>query len=252
MNMDIKTVQPAEAKFDDDAGTVTAVFAKMNVVDLDGDVTLPGFFGTQDVAIADAHDRAKLVGRGTIREDGDTAVFDGKFFLETIKGREAYLTTKAMGDLQEWSYGFYIKNGGARLGTLDGRDVRFLQPLENGDAGVKVAEVSPVLVGAGIGTHTVSMKAEGLRFVEQAEQVAQAAEMLFTRATEIHDMRAEKGKQLGDDAVARLLNVKTRLEAVATMMSDLTSPPDPVDTSTLGFGSAIDTLHESQQLLGGR
>ena len=222
MEMEYKISRPSEIKFDDDAGTVVAVFATMNVKDSDGDVTLRGFFGTQNVAIAESHDRAKLVGKGRIFEDRDTAVLEGKYFLETIQGRESYLPAKAMGDLQEWSYGFYIEDGGAKRGIHDGEAVRFLTPKEDGSPGVRVAEVSTVLVGAGVGTRTASLKSEDrLRFVEQAEQVAKAVEMLVVRATEIVELRNEKDQTMGAEAVAKLIDAKIRIESASTMLGDL-------------------------------
>ena len=39
-------------------------------------------------------------------------VFDGGFFLETDAGLEAYKTVKAMGTLQEWSWGFRVVDAG--------------------------------------------------------------------------------------------------------------------------------------------
>jgi hypothetical protein len=253
---EVKSLSPSEVKFDDDAGTVTARFATLNVKDHDGDVTLPGFFGKQAVAIAWAHDRSRLVGKGVIREDGDAAYFDGKFFLDTFDGKQAYLTTKAMGDLQEWSYGFHLKRDGYKMGTFDGSQVRLLTPTPDGQPGAKVAEVSPVLLGAGLGTATVGIKSHsGLRFVDQAELVAQQAELLFSRAEEIAAMRAEKGKSLGDEAVARLLNVKSRLESAAIMLSDLAiEQPTDVDvtdpTGTLLLAGVRRTLDRSHTLLG--
>ncbi len=155
----IKAVQATDVKFDDAKGTVTAVIATLGVVDKDGDVTLPGFFGEQDTAIVWAHDRSHLIGKGRIFEDGDEAKFDGAFFLDTIEGREKYLTTKAMGTLQEWSYGFRLKEGGYSFGDHDGRQVRYLQPNPvDKSPGTDVDEVSPVLVGAGEGTRTLAMK----------------------------------------------------------------------------------------------
>lgn len=244
----IKGFVPTEFKFDDDAGTVTAVFARFNVKDADRDVTLPGYFGKQEVAIADSHDRTKIVGRGSITEQTDVAVLAGKYFLETVKGKEAYLTTKAMGDLQEWSYGYRILEGGSKLGTFKGDDVRFLQPKDDGTPGVDVHEVSTVLRGAGVGTRTTSIKSQGLRFVDQAEQVATAAELLFTRAEEIKQMRAEKGSTLGDEALARLVVVKTRLQNVATMLTDLTY--EPVVDHSLLLMSARRTLARSIEYIG--
>ena len=255
MNLETKTVHPAEVKFDDEAGSVRAVFATLNVKDSDGDVTLPGFFGDQKVAIAESHDRSKLVGKGRIYESGDTVVMEGKYFLETIQGEQSYLTAKAMGDLQEWSYGFYIEKGGVRNGMHNDEAVRFLTPKEDGTPGAMVAEVSTVLVGAGVGTHTASIKSsqEGSRFVEQAETVAKAAEMLLIRATEIRDMRAEKGKGLGDEAVAKLLTLQERFFAVAEMFGGL-APSEPHPHSKLRLQHMVDqaeaTLAESLQLIG--
>lgn len=250
LEMTTKEFAPTEFKFDDAKGTITAVFARLNVKDSDGDVTLPGFFGTQEVAIAAAHDRSKIGGRGTISEQGDTARFKGQYFMDTIEGQQQYLTAKAMGDLQEWSYGYRILDGGAKLGQHQGDDVRFLQPKDDGTPGVDVHEVSTVLRGAGVGTRTASIKSEGLRFVDQAEQVARAAELLFGRGAEIKQMRAEKGSTLGDEALARLIDVKTRLENVATMLTDLTHVAPVVD-HTLLFASVGRTLARSNEYTGG-
>lgn len=225
-----KSVMVTDIKLDDDTGKVSAVFATMGVIDKDQDVTLPGFFGTQDVAILRAHDRSHLVGKGRITEDGDSAVLAGQFFIETDDGKQEYLKVKAMGGLQEWSYGFNILDGGSKLGQHDGQNVRFLTPLDSGDPGVKVAEVSTVILGAGENTRTVGIKTEGLRFVEQAEQVAQAVELLYGRADEIRTLRADKGADLGDEAVARLLEVKTRLATAAEMFGSLIEPtPAPIE-----------------------
>lgn len=227
--MDHKTFTATGVKFDDDKGTVRAVIATLGVIDKDGDVTLPGFFGDQPTAIADNHDRGRVGGKGRIFEKDDEAIFEGNYFVETIEGREQFLTAKAMGDLQEWSYGFHLKEGGWRPGEHDGRSVRFLTPTPDGDPGVRVGEVSTVIVGAGEGTRTIAIKSQGLRFVEQAEQTAQAVELLYARADEIRALRAEKGTALGVDAVARLLEVKTRLSTAAEMFGTLVEPAPETD-----------------------
>jgi hypothetical protein len=226
--METKIFTAKDVAFED-SGTVQAVIATLNVIDKDGDVTLPGFFGEQPAAIASGHDRGRVGGKGRIYEVGDKAIFEGQYFLETIEGREQFLTAKAMGELQEWSYGFHLLEGGAKTGKHDGKPVRFLKPKDSGGPGVRVAEVSTVLVGAGEGTGTVSIKTAGLRFVDQAEQTAQAVELLLGRAEEIKTLRAEKGTELGVEAVARLLEVKTRLVAAAEIFGSLAdvSPPTP-------------------------
>src|SRR5690606_30998985 len=59
-----------------------------------------------------------------------------------------------LGDLGQWSYGFDIVKHS--FGEFEGRQVRFLER-------VKVHEVSPVLVGAGVGVRTLVAKAAGVR-----------------------------------------------------------------------------------------
>lgn len=134
-------------------GDVSCAFATMNVIDHDGDVTLPGAFGEQKARLSSwGHNWQVLpVGRGTIREEEGRAIFDGSFFLDTIQGKEHYTTIKHMDELQEWSYGFDILN--SIPGEMDGRPVRFLKSL-------RVHEVSPVMLGAGIDTQTLAIKGD--------------------------------------------------------------------------------------------
>lgn len=138
----------------EEQGTVRAVFATLNVVDLDGDVTLPGAFrDSQEVRISAYNHTswrdALPVGKGTIREVGNEAILEGRFFLATTAGRDTFEVVKEIGDLQEWSYGFDIID--AERGTFDGQDVQFLRSLD-------VHEVSPVLLGAGVDTRTLAVK----------------------------------------------------------------------------------------------
>lgn len=137
----------------DQPGKFRATFATFNAIDKDNDVTLPGAFQSgQAVRIAAwGHNWGDLVvGKGVIDQDDSKAWVDGEFFLTTIKGKEHYETVKALGDLQEWSYGFEIKD--QSFGEFEGRDVRFLRALD-------VFEVSPVMIGAGVGTGTDDIKA---------------------------------------------------------------------------------------------
>lgn len=143
---------PIELKGDGDKGEFTAVFSRLGVIDKDGDVTLPGaFVDGQKVKIAYwGHRWQDLpVGRGVIHADDEKAWVDGKFFLDTEAGEETYKTVKNLGELQEWSYGFDILD--SETGEKDGKTVRYLKALE-------VYEVSPVLLGAGVGTQTLAIK----------------------------------------------------------------------------------------------
>jgi hypothetical protein len=141
-----------EVKADGEQGLVRAVFATLNVEDSDGDVTLPGAFGNQKVRLgAWGHAWNELpVGKGVIAEEGDKAVFDGGFFLDTDAGREHFHTIKNLAELQEWSYGFKVLESEAS--EVNGRRVRLLKKL-------LVHEVSPVMLGAGVDTMTVDIKA---------------------------------------------------------------------------------------------
>ena len=156
--MNKKTYQAAiELKLDEgQEGQFRAVFSRFNVVDHDGDVTLPGAFEDgQKVRIAYwGHRWNDLpVGKGVIHANEEIAWVDGQFFLDTAAGLETYKTVKNLEELQEWSYGFdIVKSSHGEFEDLG--EVRFLETLV-------VHEVSPVMLGAGIGTGTVDIKSAG-------------------------------------------------------------------------------------------
>jgi hypothetical protein len=147
-----------ELKADGEPGEFSAVFATLNVIDYDGDVTLPGAFGEQRVLIEpwNHNYQAPPVGKGIIHEvddaSGRLAVVDGRFFLDTANGKEHHAVVKETADMQEWSYTFRVVEGEA--GQFDGEEVYFLRKLD-------VIGVSPVTRGAGIGTRTESIKSAG-------------------------------------------------------------------------------------------
>jgi hypothetical protein len=140
---------------DADKGEFSAVFSTFNVVDHDGDVTLPGAFDPGTPVRISAYGHASWggalpVGKGVVRANDEQAWVEGQFFLDTTHGRDTFLTVKAMGELQEWSYSVEpTKNS---FGEFDGRNVQFLEKLKGPH------EVSPVLAGAGIGTRTLGVK----------------------------------------------------------------------------------------------
>jgi HK97 family phage prohead protease len=134
------------------AGTFRATIATLNVLDRDGDVTVAGAFrkGQQVKIAAWGHNWDTLpVGMGVLGADADKAWVDGEFFLDTPHGAAHYHTVKRLGNLQEWSYGFEIAKWSQ--GQHEGQPARFLEDLN-------VFEASPVMLGAGIGTGTDSIK----------------------------------------------------------------------------------------------
>ncbi len=139
---------------DEAKGLVEAVFSTFNVVDKDGDVTLPGAFdeGVEVPISAYGHaswEGALPVGMATIHSTATDARLTGQFFMDTQHGRDTFLTVQHLGPKGQWSYGYDAKE--YSYGEFDGRQVRFL-------AKQLVLEVSPVLVGAGVNTRTISAK----------------------------------------------------------------------------------------------
>lgn len=163
-------------------GEFEAVIATFNVKDHDGDWTPPGAFedGAPVRISAYGHESwfgALPIGKGVLKTTDQEARVVAAFFLDTTAGKETFETVKAMGDLQEWSYGFDVLERGELTEDLRQRGVvRVLQKL-------KVHEVAPVLLGAGIGTRTVTVKGrdEGAE-QERAEALTELARFEKTRA----------------------------------------------------------------------
>lgn len=151
--METKTLRQVQVK-SADRGEVSAVFSTYNVKDSDGDVTLPGAFTDGEEVVISAYGHTswggiRPVGKGRIRTTKSEAILDGRFFLDTTDGQETFSVVKALGGMQEWSFGYDVVDGSR--GTFDGEDVQFLKKL-------KVFEVSPVLRGAGVNTRTLAVK----------------------------------------------------------------------------------------------
>jgi phage head maturation protease len=143
---------------DEAKGEVEAIVATLGVLDHDHEViTHDAVDGRAKVKLS-AYGHGAMygdmpVGKGTIESVGDHLRFRGKFFLSTTRGAEAFATVKEFGADQEWSFGFRVlkweepdeawrQRGAFRILTK-------LDPFE----------VSPVILGAGVGTRTVSAKA---------------------------------------------------------------------------------------------
>jgi HK97 family phage prohead protease len=164
-----------------DRGEFSAVFSTFNVKDSDGDVTLPGAFedGAEVLISSYGHTSwqgALPVGKGTIRQTKSEAVVDGQFFMDTTHGRDTFQVVKALGANQQWSYGFDVVD--AEPGKHDGADVKILKRL-------KVHEVSPVLIGAGVNTRTLAVKS----LMQDGYDAGDAA-LIAERALNVSEYRA--------------------------------------------------------------
>jgi hypothetical protein len=164
-------------------GKVSAVFATFDVIDKDGDVTPASAIqdGAEFVVSAYGHKSWAgdlPVGQGTIRVTKSEAIADMQFFMDTTQGRDTFNAVAALAKsgLGEWSYGFDILD--AAPGVFDGKDVQFLNA-------VKVHEVSPVLVGAGVNTRTLSVKS--------ASTKSDAGRVAYSNAIRPHTTATDNG-----------------------------------------------------------
>ncbi|MGE4163876.1 MAG: HK97 family phage prohead protease [Vicinamibacterales bacterium] len=145
---------------DEAKGEVEAVIATLDVADRDGDIIRRDAItsGAKVKVSKYGHDAmwgAQPVGKGTIEIDGNKAVFKGRLFLDTNDGRDTFTILKEMGADQEWSFGFVIKGTEVPDEDLRKQGVyRILTKLEP-------FEVSPVMIGAGVGTRTTRVKQLG-------------------------------------------------------------------------------------------
>ena len=235
-----KTFLLKSLKADDDKGTIEAVFATLNVIDSDGDRILNGAIGDQTV-IMSGYGHASWgggldglpIGKGRIFERGDEAIFEGKFFLNTFAGKETYATVKNIGNLQEWSFALPEVD---RVLIEEGDD--FYWDLKR----IVVNEVSPVLMGAGVNTRTLAVKANGMndetttiddkpknhalsdepkRFVDQLDETVETVERVISRASKVSDLSQEEGRKIGRRSFRRIKILKDALDEAGRVLTDL-------------------------------
>lgn len=166
--MDSKRFHAAEIK-SADKGEVEAVIATFNVIDKDGDVSTADTFedGAEVLISAYQHTSwggALPVGKGTIHVTASDARVHAKFFMDTTGGRDTFQVVKELGARGEWSYGYDVLD--SEPIKFDGQDANLLKR-------VKVHEASPVLVGAGVNTRTLSAKAAKPVDIERSRSVSE-------------------------------------------------------------------------------
>lgn len=201
---------------DADAGIVAAVFSTFGVIDHDGDIVEPGAIKPGPVRVS-AYGHASWgglgnamlpVGRGTIHTDSEKAWAEMQFFMDTTHGRDTFNTIKGMGELQEWSYS--LRNIDAEMAEVDGQPVRRIKAVD-------VHEVSPVLMGASIGTHTIAVK-QDMRFAEHIDAVLADVIALNERAQQVVAMRAQKGKLISEASLEQLEQLAAQLKALQELL----------------------------------
>ena len=194
----------------DDTGHVNFRFAKMNVIDHDGDIIFPGAFEEGKTILLSAWNHGSWkdgsaslpIGKGVIHELNGYATFDGDFNLKTQIGRDHYETVKFNANIQEYSFGFNVLEKAFTTDTETNREIRILKKLDT-------SEASPVLLGAGIDTGTNSIKsadksilvdgAKSKQYKEHAELVLEACADFVKRSQSIADLRTEEGKEAASE-----------------------------------------------------
>lgn len=224
--MDAKSLCRVEIK-DAAKGEVTAIFSTFDVIDSDNDVTLAGAFtdGAPVRISAYGHtswEGALPVGKGVIRTTKSEAILEGQFFMDTAHGADTFRTVKALSDagLQEWSYGYDpVKYS---YGDFEGKQVRFLEQI-------KTHEVSPVMLGAGVGTRTLTTKSAPMTFLAESQAVLAALTGLSDRAASVLAMRSEKGKGFGSESADLLKQVESELKRFGVLLAPEPPPEEPGD-----------------------
>jgi HK97 family phage prohead protease len=189
-------------------------------------VRASAFTDGQNVPLTWAHDWTKPIGRGVVKVEGKQAVFDGGFFLNTSAGRDAYETVKAMGELQEFSWGFRVL--GSEKASHDGQTARAITKAE-------VFEVSPVLVGANRNTRTLAIKGQE-RFEDQDRRLLADLDEYIVRHRSLADLRAKEGRAISGarrqalsdmaDAMGMSIGQMQELhERIMALLSE-TAPPE--------------------------
>lgn len=239
-------------------GKVEAVFSVFNTIDTDGDVVLPNSiksgYGEKGVAMVWGHDWKDVIGRGEITQDNDKAVFKGEFIMDTERGREAYNTVKAMGDLQQWSFGYEVVDSEPGKFAKDGSevDVRYLKEL-------KVWEVSPVLVGANQETYTMAIKENkqeeetkeetGKKFTEEIEEALTALISVTQRAKELTALRLQKDKRLSEAAYDSISELQSEIQDIYDDLDTLLNVAAPEQIDIPDEEEVTDTIKKTIEIL---
>ena len=237
---------------DEVEGKVEAVFSNFNEVDSDGDVVLPNAiksgYGDKGVAMVWAHDWKQVIGRGEIVDDGEKAIFKGQFIMDTQQGKDAYNTVKAMGDLQQWSFGYEVLESEKGLFKKDNDteiEVRYLND-------VKVWEVSPVLVGANQNTYTMAVKQDkpkGKKFSEEVEDVLTTLTSLVKRARELTALRLSKEKTLSEESTLLISDLQDALQEAHQDIDTLLSVAAPEEAEVETIEDDTELLLETERVL---
>jgi len=215
MNDKMKRFILSDLKFVGEQGEFRAVFATLNVVDADGDLTLPGAFGKQDVILSQYNHgswgsgaAALPIGVGKIFEEGDNAIIEGEFNLESEDALKTYQTLKYLYEkkrTQEWSYA--LPDIDYEMREEDGQRVRVLKRI-------RVNEVSPVLMGSGVDTRLLTIKEKGKRLIDDLKDVCTEAARVVERLKSVKEMREKQDRDIAETTIEGAVELADTLHAI--------------------------------------
>lgn len=210
----VKSFRGFEIK-DAEKGEVEATVATLGVIDHDGDIIRSGAQGkAASVAMSSwGHDAVwgnRPVGKGKLAESGNTLKFSGRVFLKTTDGRETFETLKEMGEDQEWSFGFRV------LGSEVPSEEERKQGAQRIITKMAAFEVSPVMVGAGIGTQTTGLKSAQPLVTEPPAPPAPVVDDALVKAVATEVLaRMAADQKAAADATAEAERVEAEAKAAA-------------------------------------
>jgi hypothetical protein len=203
----------AEGATVDGTGEFRATIARLTmadgapVVDREGDAYIgPQAFPRGKTVLVSAYQHkswegALPVGYATIGANQHTAWATGRLLRETAGGEQTYLTLKSLsaaGVSSEWSFGYDVLDA-----STDFNEIRQFAPgAKRILKSLDLLEISPVLVGAGIGTATESIKAQDAyeKFMRQVRDLRIAGVL----PPEGEDALAKQVRRILDGATATL------------------------------------------------
>jgi hypothetical protein len=182
-------------------GKVMATLAKLGVRDRDGDVLRKGLVnGHQIVAIKPQHkwDHVNL-GVADVYEQGDTMEAAMEFNMAIPSAKdwwEAIRFSHEKNHRTQYSFGFEVSEFDHGPHT-DGKAARFLKRIE-------IAECSPVLIGASVGSQTLMVKAYD--DLEPPEEMAGSVDDLKAAGVRVQSLIFPKAKWESAEAVRSWLS----------------------------------------------
>lgn len=216
-----------------EAGQFVGVFSTFNVEDSQGDVTLPGAIGEQSVIISQynhgswgAGVSALPIGVGKVYEKGEEAIVEGEFDMSdeaAVKTYKKMMYIKSKGRVQEFSYA--LPEIDFEYREQDGRRQRVLKRI-------RVNEVSPVLMGAGVNTRLLDIKSIkpdeliGLKLMDHIELIVVAAKGLADRLQKLDALRRTEGKSVSEATLDKLPELRDALALTLEELGRVGVDPD--------------------------